>query len=186
MMLKRTRFAHTLQIPSAQITISGSLTKALLTFFLGATPFFSYAQMLQLEYNGSNAAIATAVKEANIILNSPDFYSKISAIQRFDNTTQSGLQIADDIKNLRRTVEVEEYWNPFGANAKTVFVIKLNSAKLRRSHASITNTVIHETVHAVDWWTNNKWDYTHDSNNPEGQENTAPWVIGSIAETLVH
>ena len=32
--------------------------------------------------------------------------------------------------------------------------------------------------------TNFKWDYTHDGQSPVGQELTAPWMIGSIAEKM--
>ena len=167
------------------LVFSKKLTQALLTCLTCALPIFSSAQTVQLEYKGTNTAISTAVIEANRILSSPDFHRGVSAVPRFNNTKQSGSQIVDDIKNLRKTVEVREYWNPLGANAKTVSVIKINAAKLNRSHAEITNTVVHETVHAVDWWTNNDWDYTHDGNSPDGQENTAPWVIGKIAEALV-
>lgn len=87
---------------------------------------------------------------------------------------------------LNRIIEVEGYWNPLGiANAKTVATIKINTTKLNRSHQSITNTVIHEFVHAVDWRTNKKWGYSHAGNSPDGQDYTAPWVIGAIAESMV-
>jgi len=41
-------------------------------------------------------------------------------------------------------------------------------------------------VHAVDW-INGIQDFTHnDNNNDDGaQDNTAPWVIGAIAEAMV-
>ena len=158
------------------------------TILLLLTSFFKInAQTVQLHYSGSNQKIIAAVAEANRILSNPDFYKRIDTVQRFDNSTYNGLQVSNEIKNLNRTIEVEDYWNPFGiANAKTVSVIKLNTAKLRRSHKSITNTVIHETVHAVDWWTNEKWDYTHDGNSPDGQDYTAPWVIGAIGESMVN
>ena len=144
------------------------------------------SQTTQLQYSGKNKKIITAVSEANKILKNPEFYKQIDTIQRFDNSVYNGLQISNEIKNLNRTIKIKGYWNPFGiANAKTASVIKLNTAKLRRSHKSITNTVIHETVHAIDWWTNKKWDYTHDGNSSNGQGQTAPWVIGKISENMI-
>lgn len=140
-----------------------------------------------MHYAGENKKIVNAVAEANKILINPEFYKKIESIQHFDNSTYNGSKISSEIKNINRTIEVEDYWKPFAvANAKTVSVVRLNNTKLRRNHASITNNVIHETVHAVDWLTNNAWDYTHDGNSPAGQDNTAPWVIGAFAESLVH
>lgn len=143
------------------------------------------AQTIQLHYSGDNEKIALAVTEANKILANPEFYKQIDAIPTFDNSSYSGLQVSTEIKDLNRTIEVKDYWKPWGfANAKTVSVVRIKTAKLKRSHASITNTVIHETVHAVDWWRNNLWDYTHDGNSPNGQNNTAPWIIGRLAENL--
>ena len=157
------------------------------TFILILSNMDVIAQPLQLNYSGKNIKIVQAVEEANKILINPNFYNRIDTIQNFDNSTYTGLQISTEFKNLHRIIQVVDYWNPFGfANATTVSVIKLNTAKLRRSHKSITNTVIHETVHAVDWWSNEKWDYTHDGNRPEGQNNTAPWVIGAIAVNFIN
>lgn len=91
------------------------------------------------------------------------------------------------MQNLHQTIQVDTYWAPWpfsSANAKSQHEININTAKLRRSLASITNTLVHETVHVVDWLTNNAWNYTHDFNK-DGQENTAPWRIGSIVEDMV-
>ena len=64
------------------------------------------------------------------------------------------------------------------------YLIKVNTGKLCRPHADIVDTMIHEMVHAVDFLTNGEWDYTHDGNNPDGEENTPPAVIGDIAEKM--
>ena len=150
-------------------------------------PLFSDAQTISLRYQGGNATIIQAVDNANKIFNNPLFYSKLDTIKHFDNSTYSGLQISSEIRKLNRVVEVTTYWNPLGwANAKTVTTVRLNTAKLNRNLASVTNTVVHESTHAVDWWTNQRWDYTHDGNSPDGQDKTAPWVIGAIAESLLH
>lgn len=149
--------------------------------------FSVQAQTVQLNYTGKNDSIISVVKQANIVLNDLNFYKKIDSIQSFDNSDYSGEKISFEIKNLNQIIQIKSYWNPFGfANAKTVSVIKLNTAKLKRSQKSILNTLIHETVHAVDWKTNNKWDYTHDGNSPNGQNDTAPWVIGKIAADLTY
>lgn len=127
-----------------------------------------------------------AVAEANRILSDPEFYRKVEACQTFGNTTYSGTAISGEMQRIGQ-IEVDDYWNPLSkANAGTVSVISMNTAKLKRSHASIVNTLIHESVHATDWNTNAAWDYTHDGNSPAGQGNTAPWVIGAIGEGFVN
>ena len=60
----------------------------------------------------------------------------------------------------------------------------MNTAKLDRPNADITNTVIHEMVHYVDWCINNRWDYTHNGQGSEEPASSAPYVIGEIAEQL--
>jgi hypothetical protein len=50
----------------------------------------------------------------------------------------------------------------------------------------LTLLSLHETIHAVDWWSNEKWDYTHDGNSENGQDNTAQWIIGAIAESMAN
>ncbi|PQJ08955.1 hypothetical protein CJD36_021335 [Flavipsychrobacter stenotrophus] len=148
---------------------------------------FCNGQVTQLHYSGNNKKIAFAVEAANKILRDPSFYNRIDTIARFDNSEYSGHRIVNEFQKLGRVIEVTDYWRPIAwANAKTVTKIKINSAKLRRSHSSITNTLIHETVHAVDWITNGEWNYTHSGNSPEGQSATAPWIIGSIAESMVN
>lgn len=161
--------------------------KSRILFFILLLSFNGIAQTIKLHYSGNKNSIINAVAEANKILADPGFYKRIDNIQKFDNSTYSGLQVANEMRSLNRTIEVSEYWNPFSkSNASTIAIIKINTAKLRRNLASITNTVIHESVHAVDWWTNNKWEYTHDGNSPNGQDKTAPWVIGAIAESMVN
>lgn len=143
------------------------------------------AQNVQLEYDGKNDSLILVIAKANRILKSQGFYEKISSFSSFDNSNYTGGKIAKEFKELNHNILVETYWNPFGiANAKTVSVIKLNSAKLKRDQESILNTIIHEAVHAVDWLNNRQWDYTHDGNRANGQNQTAPWVIGEVAEEM--
>jgi hypothetical protein len=162
------------------------MIKYLLLPVLLFLPKTEFAQGVSLHYGGQNEKIIVAVSEANKILSNPAFYQRIEAILHFDNTTYSGTQVISEFKNLNRVIEVDTYWKwPSKANAKTLTIIKVNTAKLSRTHASITNTIIHELTHAVDWWTNSHFDYTHDGQSPTGQKQTAPWVIGDIAEKLV-
>lgn len=142
--------------------------------------------MTQLVYEGSNQKVIESVEEANRILQLREFYDRIAAVPRFDNSSYSPQQVSDELHNFDRTIAVQGYWNILSlANASTQTEININTAKLRRSKTSIVNTLIHETVHAIDWLTNKAWDYTHDGNSPAGQDQTAPWVIGALAEGMV-
>lgn len=141
----------------------------------------------QLNYIGNNKKVKLAIAEANKILSNPDFYKQIEAVNKFDFTDYNGKQIADEIHSLNKAIIVKNYWVPFSkTKAKTLSEISINTATLNRPVSSIVNTLIHETVHAVDWLTNNDWDYTHDGQKADGQENTAPWVIGDIAESMAN
>lgn len=72
------------------------------------------------------------------------------------------------------------------ANASTVSAdeITVSSIRFSRHLPAAVNTLIHETVHAVDFL-NGRLEFTHDGNGAEGQQQTAPWVIGAIAERMV-
>lgn len=138
-----------------------------------------------LVYNGKNIKIADAVICANRILQSKEFYSRIKLYSHFDNSPMSGEWVSIEIFACNDTIQVTEYskrWTK--CLAKTQTEICVNTAKLDRSNASITNTIIHEMVHYVDWDTNHRWDYTHYGQGSEDPPASAPYVIGMIAEQL--
>ena len=158
-----------------------------ITSLIIALIFYSscYTQTVQLHYAGKNATIISAVNEANFILSNEAFYHSIDSINSFDNTTLNGRQISAEMKQSR-VVEVTEYYKKHTrTNAKTQTKLKLNTAKLNRSLASITSTLIHETIHAVDWAVNGEWDYTHRTQYVENPPISAPYVIGELAERFV-
>ena len=62
--------------------------------------------------------------------------------------------------------------------------IFLNNRKLNRTKGSIVATLIHEMVHYCDFL-NEVESYGHGDNSPNGKENTAPFYIDNIAESMV-
>ena len=62
--------------------------------------------------------------------------------------------------------------------------IFLNSRKLNRTKGSIVATLIHEMIHYCDYL-NNTESYGHGDNSSNGKENTAPFYIDNIAESMV-
>ena len=161
-------------------------------FFLLMISYSGIAQNIQLHYSGTNQKIIKAISEANKILSNEEFYKRIESIQKFDNTSYTGQQIVKEMKAIK-TIEVTEYYKKHTkTNAKTQTEICMNTAKLDRysdelkNLASLVNTLIHESVHAVDWLTNKHWDYTHKGQKEEIPPISAPYIIGAIAESMVN
>ena len=146
---------------------------------------FLESKAIQLHYGGKDTRIILAVKEANKILQNQEFTNLVNQIEKFDNTQYSGKQILSEMSTIQFVEVTEFYKSHTKTTAKTQNRISINKAKLNRSLASITNTLIHECIHAVDWLTNKKWDYTHRTQHVENPPISAPYVIGSIAQKLV-
>lgn len=146
---------------------------------------------IKLVYNGRNVNVIAAVKKANEILNSKYFYDEIRKYPKFDNSQLSGREIADRMEKANQDVKIARKIKPI-ANAATTTSDKIKISRSlfgkdatgNFSLSIAVNTLIHETVHAVDFL-NTGNEFTHNGNKPKDQENTAPWVIGAIAETMV-
>lgn len=160
-----------------------------LSFFVNQ---LSFSQThITLIYTGTTHNVTEAVKVANEILNNKDFYGQIGKIQKFDNSILRGKDIADRIEKASQQIIVVRKNKP-KAIASTSTSDQINiSRKLfgidstkNFDLATAVNTLIHETVHAVDYLgTGNE--FTHNGNSSKGQENTAPWMIGAIAEEIL-
>lgn len=138
-----------------------------------------------LVYNGKNVKIADAIICANKVIQSREFYLNIRGYASFDNSAYSGEWVANDILRCNDTIIVTEYCKKLTrCNAKTQTEICVNTAKLNRTNAEITNTLVHEMVHYVDWAINHVWDFTHDGQGSEDPPASAPYVIGEIAERM--
>ncbi len=143
----------------------------------------------QLKYDGKNEQLIEAIIIANRILLSPEFYTEIEKINKFNDTkdtSYNGQKISNEFKSLKNTITVKTIWRPFSArNAFTQTKIKINRLNLDRSLSSIVNTLIHETVHFVDFQINEEFEYTHLSQYAENPSVSAPYIIGEIAQKIV-
>lgn len=145
---------------------------------------------MRIIYRGDLSQVHLAVEDANDILNSNSFYEAISQYRNFNCTKMSPSQIAEIIKDSTLEVEAEDYrprW-PYSKvlgyfTKKKPNNIFLNRRKLYRNTESISNTIIHEYVHAVD----NDFDDTiiDFGHNCGTFKSTAPYVIGKIAEAII-
>ena len=144
---------------------------------------------MKLIFNETDEHIKNAVCKANEILSNPEFYAAIANLPQMDNTKLSSQQIADILNNSIQEIAIKSYkaLNPLSkANATTVSkdLIKLNTRRFSQNLKVAVNTLIHESVHAVDL-ADSKLDFTHSSNYPKGQEKTVPWVIGALTEKFI-
>lgn len=146
---------------------------------------------VELVYNGRNENISEAVKKANEILNNGSFYDEIRKIQKFDNSKLTGQEIGERIEKANQQIKIVRRIKPIAnASTKRSDKIKISRSKFGKDSSgkfnlsTAVNTLIHETVHAVDFL-NKGNEFTHNGNKPAGQKNTAPWIIGAIAENMV-
>jgi hypothetical protein len=144
-----------------------------------------------LVYTGDNADVIAAVKKANEILSTKAFYDEIRKVAYFDNSKLTGREVADRMEKANQQVVIIRKFKPIAnASTKTSDKIKLSRSLFGEDSTGkfllsiAVNTLIHETVHAVDFLGTGD-EFTHDGNKKDGQENTAPWVIGAIAEKMV-
>lgn len=165
-----------------------------LTLLLSVSTF-AFAQYPQLHYAGNNAKIIEAVAEANRILADPAFYQAIDTMTNIANTTFTAKQIGAEMKAMK-VIEVVR-WVPkkerlrlhSKANASTSTNVGVNYSNLYRdkdpikNRNSIVNTLIHESVHATDWFNHHPhFLYTHYGQQEEYPSVSAPNRIGDLGE----
>jgi hypothetical protein len=145
--------------------------------------------MIQINYSGTVSELTDAAVKANELLQSLQFYADIKAHPTFKFADCSPAVIADLIFNATIGMTVELYFddNPrvFGYD-DTVHpeIIHINSNRNEFNVPALANTMIHETVHAVNNL-NQQYYFGHHGNSSWGKENTAPYWIGNHAEQLI-
>lgn len=144
---------------------------------------------MRINYKGRYNQIITAVEDANDVLNSEDFYTLILQHGDFNCSNFSSEKISNIIKNSTLEVEVKIYKPRWRFSKVLGYFVKsrpnnifLNSRKIYRDTNSITNTIVHEYIHAVDNSNNSEIQFGH---NCGSFDNTAPYIIGSYAELLI-
>lgn len=158
---------------------------------------------MRILYKGNITLLNEAVDLANRILDDARFSERILAHATFDNL-RSGWTNEDVITALlgyNTVVRIETYKPAFrysSVNARTGGgkKISMNARNINgswpfgrtRSLAAITNTIIHEYVHAVDFGmrvAGGPLVMTHRDNHNDGDEdNTTPWAVGRIAQDI--
>lgn len=145
------------------------------------------------KYEGNNSKIISVAKKCNELLDSDLFMYKIATKENgYLWSTCSGTMIADYIKSFPFDMTIELYTskNPWTSSngyftPSKPHTIHLNTRKLARSNGSVCATCIHELVHAVDSWVvDDEFGHRDNKKTPE-KEDTAPFYIDNIAESIV-
>jgi hypothetical protein len=140
----------------------------------------------RVSYSGTRLIVTKAVNDANKVLQNSEFYKAIREKNDFTYTKVDPAEIANLIQQSRVRVNVRLYDGEPGSTTNAYVTSKypntlfLNSDKLNRSSESITNTIIHEVVHAVDASADGIR-FGHGTNSRIGKGNSAPYWIGSLA-----
>lgn len=133
---------------------------------VGASMYTTAQGHIRLVYNGSKPKFTRAVAKANEILNTPAFYERIREIASFDNSVLSGGQVCELIEKSNHEILIVGSPKPFATASRTTSgKIKLSIFRFSKHLPTAVNTLIHETVHAVDFLDGDGDDFTHSSNN---------------------
>ena len=134
-----------------------------------------------LFYKGHLTKVKTAVSKANEILATKQFYTMIRGYKQFDSSELSPDTISKLMEDSGQRIEVKVNWIwpvPQTRHNKITLSAWDFSSCVDRG----VNNLIHETVlsmnclHGI---------INHKPEPPDHLSLTAPWVIGSIAETLI-
>ena len=144
--------------------------------------------MITIDYKGDLQKVRTAVTCANSLLHDPKFYQNIREQESFDLADISPCQIAQLIQNADMPMRVimyiasprvHGYDDPFNID-----LIHINVFRSDWTISGIVNSLIHQTVHAVNGL-HRDCAFSHGYGEGEWQENTAPYRIAAIAEEML-
>lgn len=148
--------------------------------------------MIEKGYSKKQDKVDRCIDLANELLKKQSFYTKITNKKTpFDMATASPAYIARKLKSERNhTVCTVRLYSKRFSKALAFFdarypgSIFINEAKLGRSDGSVVATIIHEWVHLVD---NNdpEESFGHGSNSSKGKQNTAPYWIDNLAQSMI-
>jgi hypothetical protein len=139
---------------------------------------------VRLIYRGRLKALKKAVKKANEILGKTEFYEQIKGYESFGGSGLSPKILVKLMQESNHEIYVDVgFLIPF-ANAATnsSTKIKVSYWNFSKELSVGVNTLIHETVNALDYLHNSSNEKKQPANNEDA---TAPWVVGVIAEIMV-
>lgn len=139
----------------------------------------------------NNNRLFQAIEKANNILFDEVFLGFINNKGSFDMATCSSSHIAQLIIVYRELEQMEIVgYHKKLSRALAYFdkrypnKIFINTAKINRSLGSIVATYIHEYIHLLDNIDKTHY-FGHGDNKRKGKENTAPYWIDNLAQSLI-
>jgi len=144
--------------------------------------------MITIRYRGNLQKIKTAVNCANSLLADPKFYQLIRAHSEFTMSNISPAQIADLMHEADITMRIVMYIaSPRVHGYDDVHnpdLVHINVFRSDWTISGIVNTIIHQTVHAVND-IHQEFSFGHGDRSSPGKENTAPYWIANCAEEML-
>ncbi len=144
-----------------------------------------------IEYSGMRPIVQEAVTKANKLLQDEQFYDNIMKHSHFELANISPAEIAKLMRTAGIKMEVELYYAVSPVKNIDLYdddnnpnLIHMNIWKLERPVSSICNTLLHSCVHAVNSVYNRHY-FGHGDTTLPGKEQTAPYMIGAIAQNMV-
>lgn len=132
-----------------------------------------------------------AIARVNDLFASDEFYDRIAEQPDFDQSDVSPVTIAALLKKARLDMSVDLYYarNPLKNidgydDVVDPSIIHMNVWKIDRPIASISNSIVHACVHAVNSFYD-RFYFGHDVITVASNGNTAPYAIGAIAECMI-
>ena len=144
--------------------------------------------MVTIKYRGTLEKMKTAVTCANSLLADPKFYQKIREHQRFDMCDIAPAQLADLIASADIVMRIVMYIaSPRVHGYDDIHnpdLVHINVFRSDWTISGIVNTIIHQTIHAVND-IHPDYSFGHGDRNSPGKENTAPYWIANCAEEML-
>lgn len=147
--------------------------------------------MIRISYSGSNDIIGAAIQHVNKLFTHIPFLDAIYNLKKFDMATISPRQVTDLLCNTDLQLTVDTYWPMrFSSTADACddslnpSAIHLNRLNLNRPVHSICNTLMHQSIHALNACYPSYY-FGHGNNNNDGKENTAPFRIAALAQQII-
>lgn len=149
---------------------------------------------MRFRYSGKDDGLKAATEYCNALYENNDFWEAVGNHPQFDETKITSAEIRDYMRYSNAVTNVHD-WTPRGGSIryrKTVavtdrrreFAIFYHSRFFSNSVASKVNTIVHEHVHNIDYFGDSSIDieFGHAGQSWVGNQGTAPYAIGSLAE----
>ncbi len=144
--------------------------------------------MITINYSGKLEKVQAASTCANSLLKDPEFFNAIKTKNRFEMADITPSRIADLMYHSDLSMRIVMYIASPRVHSyddcHNPDLIFINVFRGDWTISGIVNTIIHQTVHAVNDL-HREFSFSHGDRNILGKENTAPYWIANCAEEML-